>query len=509
MINASGFFLKIWFEKIAFFNSPLVRALLLACLLTGCEGDVSGGEQTVVSSGGPASGARLFVNNVDGNDNNDGISLPFKSLQYALDQLRPGDVLVIQSTEQDYQTDQEISDPNIDGNILRGFRLSTSGTKSAPIVIEGDITSPPTIHQGQSDFANDGSARIGLLLDCVSHVVVRNLIIRGVNEAGISSSMVGACETSNVTLDGNTIYDVYGEKYVGGIRLMGVNEVIIQNNKIRDVYTRQANEERGLIKAGSSLSNIFIGDNTFNNLDAGVVLNAQGFGSTDFYPEEAIVNIQIHNNTFKQVVRPVNFYNQINDSSGIYEIKTGLFKSVDVSGNLFLTVEESAILVELGDSEYQSESFCLFNNNFIDTDLSAIDITGVQYAEIFNNIFVRPESNILVTRSPQSSIVNSIAYSNFNLFLDVKYLTWQLDVGGMAEEDFSDLSNWQYAQSHPELSVGPDLDSSNNDPLFIDPLDDFRLSDASPALLAGRYGASIGYDYTLPLDFKSNCRMLF
>ena len=56
-----------------------------------------------------------------------------------------------------------------------------------------------------------------------------------------------------------------------------------------------------------------------------------------------------------QVILPVNFHNRINDDSANDEIKTGLFSSLDVSGNLFYDVEESSILIKLGDSEYQSE----------------------------------------------------------------------------------------------------------------------------------------------------------
>ena len=53
-----------------------------------------------------------------------------------------------------------------------------------------------------------------------------------------------------------------------------------------------------------------------------------------------------------------------------------------MSGNLFHMPEDSekadsAILLDLGGGEYQSESFCLFNNNFIDTASIVIDIPGV------------------------------------------------------------------------------------------------------------------------------------
>ena len=521
--------IKTWFTKAI--GALMVGTLTLpAVILSGCGGDVSGGAQTVVNSGGPVTGARLFVNNVSGDDTNDGITLPFQSLQYALDQLRPGDVLVVQhNEEQPYHTDNIIKQVyDTDGVLLktlRGYRVTNSGTISAPIIIEGDITSRPVINQQQESFASSSNdVALGLLLDCVSHVVVRNIEITKVNEAGISSSINGACETNNITLEGNRIHRVYGEKYVGGIRLMGVSDTVIRNNEISDVFSQLANEENELIRTGRGLSNIVIDGNTFTNLDSGVIINAQGLGSPAYSlnTEEPVANIQIHNNNFTQVKLPVNFHNQISDTSANDKIKTGLFKSVDVSGNLFHMPEDSekadsAILLDLGDSEYQSESFCLFNNNFIDTASIVIDISGVKTVEIFNNIFHPTlegfDVNLLVTRSPEnSSLENSIAYSDYNLyFAPADYLSWRLDAGGPLEDVFRDMDNWQNVESHPQLSTKPDADSQKNtDPLFIDQLNnDFRLSVESPALLAGRNGVSIGYDYTQALDFRSNCRALF
>ncbi|MDG2472380.1 MAG: right-handed parallel beta-helix repeat-containing protein [Pseudomonadales bacterium] len=510
MTSELGTFLKILIKNPPFINPVYAVGLMLVWLLTGCGGDASGGEQTVVSSGGPAPGARLFVNNVDGDDDNDGIDKPFKSLQYALDQLRPGDVLVVQNSGQPYKSDipEQIFDDN--GQPLKtvsGFRLGTSGTATKPITIEGDSTLPPIIDQEQDDFVTGSNTVLGLLLDCVSNIVVRNLTIINVNEAGITSSIEGACETNNITLEGNTIYDVYGENYVGGIRLMGVSDVLIKENDIRNIKSRPVNEPQRFLTIGHRLSNIFIEKNTFESLDSGIVINAQGLGSTTFQPEEPITNIKIHKNSFDQVKAPVNFHNRTNDSSGVNTTKTGVFRSVDISGNLFHGVEESAILVELKGSVYQSESFCFFNNNFIDNASTAIDISGVKNVEIFNNIFHPLQglnNNILET---QLSVNNSIAYSDYNLyFASAEHLRWKLG----EDPPLQGIAEWRDAES-AQLSTKPGINSQAAvDPLFIDPLNnDFDLSDGSPALLAGRDGVSIGYDYSLPLDFSSNCRATF
>ncbi|MBQ77136.1 MAG: hypothetical protein CL692_00995 [Cellvibrionales bacterium] len=509
--------IKIW-SRTAIQAAALASLMLSVGFLGGCGGGVSGGEQATVNSGASPTGARLFVNNITGDDTANGITEPFQSLQYALDQLRPGDVLVIQSSGADYFTDNTIEPIASVGDeslkTVGGFRLSNSGTISAPIIIEGDITSRPVINQRQEGFASDKSdAVLGLLLDCVSHIVIRNLEIKNVNEAGISSSIEGACETHNITLEGNYIHHVYGAKYVGGIRLMGVSDVVIRKNEISDVFSQLDSEESELIRTGRGLSNIMIDSNTFTNLDRGVIINAQGLVSPAFSRnnEESVSNVQINNNTFQQVNKAVNFHSQIADASASETTKTGVFKGIDVSGNLFFDVD-SAVLAELGDTGYQSESFCLFNNNFIDTASTVVDISGVKHLEIFNNIFMRPDEDLLVTRSPANSLLeNSIAYSDYNLYwLPTEFLSWQLDANGPSDTFFPDLPNWQSAESHPQLTTAPDVVSLNTDPQFIDPFNnDFRLSDSSPVLLAGLDGVSIGYDYNFPLDFKSNCRILF
>ncbi len=508
-------FLKISLKKIAFISPSCVGGLILIWLLTGCGGDVSGGEQTVVSSGGPAPGARLFVNNVDGDDDNDGIDKPYKSLQYALDQLLPGDVLVVQNTGRPYTRTitEQILDDNGQPKTVTRFRLRTSGTVSKPITIEGDATSPPIIDQGQHDFATGTNTALGLVLDCVSNIIIRNLKIINVNEAGITSSIEGACETNNITIEGNTIDNVHGGNYVGGIRLMGVSDVLIKGNTIRNIKSRPVNQPHPFFTISHRLSNVSIESNTFDGLDSGIVINAQGLGTTTFQPEEPITNIKIYKNIFDQVKAPVNFYNRTNDSSGVNNIKTGVFRSVDISGNLFHDVEEAAILVDIKGSEYQSESFCLFNNNFIDTASTAIDILGVKNVEIFNNIFHPTvegvNENILETRPP--SLGNSIAYSDYNLyFAPAEHLRWKLGIDDTSSEVYEGIAQWRVAVSD-QLSIKPDINSqAATDPLFIDPSDnDFDLSDGSPALLAGRNGVSIGSDYSLPLDFSSNCRVIF
>ena len=159
-------FLKISLKKIVFISPSCVGGLILIWLLTGCGGDAAGGEQTVFSPDITPSGATFYVDNRFGDDSSDGIAQPYQSLQYALDQLRPGDKLIIIDSGVPYTSPDN-----------QAFVLNISGTESANIIIQGENAKRPVIDQGKLS-AQDQYSALGLLLDCVSYVVIRNLEIK-------------------------------------------------------------------------------------------------------------------------------------------------------------------------------------------------------------------------------------------------------------------------------------------------------------------------------------------
>ena len=474
---------------------------LLTFTLSGCGGSVSGGEQTILNSSSNASGARLQVNNVSGSDAADGINQPFQSLQYALNQLRPGDVLVVQDSGQPYSTSNIIGEErDSNGDLiktLRGFKLTNSGTEALPIIIEGENTGRPIIDQQQSSSVMN-NAILGLLLDCVNHIVIRNIEIRNANEAGISSSTTGACDTTHITIDNNHIHHIYGEKYVGGIRMMGVSNLLVRDNYLHDIFSQQSSEDKVLVTNGRGLSNILIENNQFEALDTGVAINAQGLGNSTFSLErqENVSGIQLANNIFNHVVNSINFYTTISDSSSSDKIMTGLFSDVDIYGNIFEQVN-SAFILDTGSSLYPSESVCVFNNTIINTLLSSLVLTDARDIEIFNNIFSMPQSTILETNTATANASqNSLAYIDNNIFWNFSTLSWRLGNSSATDTIYSDLVSWNMASSHPELEANPDVNAMLDDPEFIDPSNaNYQLSPTSPALLAGRFGMSIGADF--------------
>ena len=478
--------------------------ICLTLTLSGCGGSVSGGEQTVLNSEANASGARLQVNNISGSDAADGINQPFQSLQYALNQLRPGDVLVVQDSGQPYSTSEVIAEErNANGDLLktlRGFKLSTSGTEALPIIIEGENTGRPVIDQQQTSSIA-GNAILGLLLDCVNHIVVRNFEIRNANEAGISSATNGACDTTDITIEDNHIHGIYGEKYVGGIRMMGVSNLLIRGNHLHDIFSQQSSEDKVFFTDGRGLDNILIEDNQFEALDTGVAINAQGIGSSTFALErqESVTGIQIANNVFNHVGHSIALHTAISDASSSDKIMTGLFSDLDIYGNTFNQVD-SALVVDTGKSLYPSKSVCVFNNTIINTLSSSLVLTSVRETEIFNNIFSMPQSTLLETNiATANTSQNNLRYVDNNLFWNFSALSWRLSKGGAADTTYPDLVSWNMASSHPELEANPDINALLDDPEFIDPSSaNYQLSPTSPALLAGRFGMSVGADFNFP-----------
>lgn len=484
-----------------------ILTLPLFILLSSCGGGgASGGEQTEFSPVVDFSGGTFRVNNIEGSDLANGSDQAFQTLQHAFDQLRPGDTLIIEQTVQPYSSAAVIKEERdflgVVIKTLRGFQLSQSGTADFPIVIEGRGVNPPVIDQGRSSSSSN-EAFLGILLDCVSHVTIRNLEIRNVNEAGISSAFDGVCETNDVVIENNNIHHVYGEKYVGGIRMMGVNNLVARDNYIHDIFSNQTAEAKLFVNNDRGLSGIVIEGNTIDQVVTGVAINNQGIGAGSYTsnPEELIDGLQITDNIFDTVGQAVALRTEIVDNTITDELNTGAFNHIDIYGNI-VHLASNVLVASLGNSEYQSNNVCIFNNTFVDVVDEGFDISGVTNLQNFNNIFSSPFSEILITRSPSNPLLrNSIAYSDNNLFTNFTQLSWVLDNRGSAETSYPNLLSWQMAETHPELSINPDQFALLIDPVFINELDqNFNLSAGSPAIGTGRFGMSIGADFSLPAN---------
>ncbi len=293
---------------------------------------------------------------------------------------------------------------------------------------------------------------------------------------------------------------------------MGVSDAVVSDNQIENVFSNMTAVDTAMLNNGAGVQNIIIENNQFDSLNVGVLVNAQGLGDpaiTDSQ-EEAVVGLQVAHNRFSgSVDQAISLQSHILDDAVTGKFQTGHFAEVDVYGNVFEQVD-SALIADLDDDEYQSASVCVFNNTVYESGSAAIgaeaailDIAGLSQMQIFNNVIVNPQGDVLLTRAPSTAArSNSLEYSDNNLFLNSDILNWHLDVGGADDTAYADLVSWQGANTHPDWTdplANPDTASLLADPQFIDqPGGDYRLSATSPASLAGRFGMSIGADYDLP-----------
>lgn len=474
---------------------------LIPILLIGCDGKVRGGTQTIIEDQIDVSGVTLRVNNFSGSDDADGIEVPYRSLQFALNQLRPGDTLLIERGAGPYKY-SNLDNPQDLIRSKQGFKLSVSGSPQLPITIKGDSELKSIIDQeGQS---------IGLFLDCVSNVIIQNLEIRDTVNAGISSAIHGGCETSNVTIEDNLIHDVVGYRFVGGVRMMGVSDLIIRNNEIENIFqdNSQLEPNFNFIDWGKGVSNLTIEGNIISLVDTGVIINAQGFVDNILFAdnEEVVSSLKISENIFRSLEDATSLKSNISSTTANSIFKVSNFRNVEFKFNIFDDISNKAIFVDSGDALFQSEKFCVFNNTFVNSSSSFLDISGVSNLEIYNNVF--DDSNIIVLKTNatgNTELINSITYSNYNFYSNSSILSWELDFSGPSYEIFPALSQWQSA-SRQDLINNPDNNSLLSIPVFIDTEnDDYRLSSTTPTSILGRDDMVIGYNFGSEIDYLSNC----
>ncbi|MEM7083027.1 MAG: hypothetical protein AAF465_09855 [Pseudomonadota bacterium] len=435
------------------------------------SGDSGSGDGGTGDSG-TADGRKTYVVDADdptASDDNDGITAPFASLQRGLDILEPGDTLIIEPAASPYRDNDSTA---VDG--VRGFVLNQSGLLDLPITIVGDFPTP-VIDQGKTAASSDEPV-VGLLLNCVSHVIVRNIEIRQTNDAGITTSLSG-CTTSDITIERTLIRNVFGNHDVGGIRLANTRESQIKENRIHDVYSSSSVTSSPAV-ANDAVSDIRIEDNVIHSVDAGVTLRTAG---------SAMNAVSVRQNEFENVARALHLQADAN--------RLGQMQDIEFLGNLVRT-SESVLDSDLDRAGTQSQGVKVFNNTFVDVTGPALNLNGIALFENYNNLFVRPGADLLVSQRPFSpSIQNSIAYSDNNMVWQGSGPAWTLDLGTLTAYRFVGLPAWQTALSDfegGELSINPDQSTIWADPDFVNETNgDFTPQ--NPATLGtGRYGGNIG-----------------
>ncbi|MEO1576542.1 MAG: right-handed parallel beta-helix repeat-containing protein, partial [Pseudomonadota bacterium] len=340
---------------------------------------------------------------------------------------------------------------------------------------DGRVGQPrPVIDQGQSAAA--ATPTVGLLLDCVSHVIVRNIEIRQVNDAGITTSLDG-CVTTDLRVESSHVHHVYGSDLVAGIRLANTSGARVRANLLHDIV-REAGASTPVVVTAGATQDVLVQSNSISRAHSGVALRSAG---------HAVADVAITQNRLTDLETAV--HAQADAGSA------GSVSDVAISDNTIAGVA-SAVTAEFDRSSQQSSGLVFHNNTVVDTSDAALIVSGVDGLASYNNIFANTASDVLVTEVPRDPArVNSIDYIDNNLIWSEAGPYWTLSLGGLAAQRFVGLDTWRSAWSgvsHDDLIADPDVSSLFADPQFTNAAGgDYRTE--NPALIgAGRDGADIG-----------------
>lgn len=454
-------------------TGPGVRRwiFLAVATLDGCGGgSSSGGEQVIVSTPVPAPQCRVFVvdpedaaasDNNDGRYARDGGTGPWRTLSHALDMADACDTVRVRATSAPYRE-------HLGGGTLAGIVIARSGEPGKPITIEGYPGERPIIDQQQD--GTEAMPVAGFLLQCVSWITLRNFELRNVAEAGVTSSLEG-CSSSHITLENLVIHDVFGGNLVAGIRLAGVSDVFVENNRVDNIF--KVRDDGGPFVAASRDAGlgIRIERNTIGAVEAGIIASLQ--------TGNALSDLSIHHNRIAGGVTAVSL---LSGETG------GAFSQVDVFGNVIHDVETS-LAASAPMATVSSATLTIYNNTFANNSGASVIVDGFNGLSLYNNIFFRVDGDFL-----KAGATARFDFVDFNLYWSPAGSAWTLD--GASPRTYNILQDWQSAYSAETptaLRADPDEQGLVADPLFADSdQSDFRILPGSAAALSGYGGVSRG-----------------
>lgn len=432
-------------------------------------------------------------------------------VQAALDNLNPGDTLILRAGDGVYR-----SHALAPGQTLRGFTLRRSGTPQAPIRILGEAAAGfkrPVIDQGRvynpqatSDELS-GEPVVGLYLPCVSHVQVENLEIRMAQEAGISTAL-GGCRSENLQILNNYIHQIHGRGWVGAIRAWGTSDLLIQGNVLADIVHTAPGAELPAIPAASSeqpAQDIRIEHNDLAAAPSGVQLLALDRGTLE--------NIGIGANHFRDLptaLKATTLSTTATGTDAAASWPNARINRVAVQGNLFEHLELGGDL-DLSAARDESTGWLFANNTYNDCRTAALRFSAIEALEFYNNLLHNAHANVLLSLAPiNPNLSNSISQWDYNLYWHPSYKAasgpaWLLDVGSARATERASLTAWQNAFSAQDqgdetansyrptqLAAAPDSHALFSEPLFVD-ASQANYTPQNPQLQsAGREGGVIG-----------------
>ncbi|HND51952.1 MAG TPA: Calx-beta domain-containing protein [Pirellulaceae bacterium] len=402
----------------------------------------------------------LWVSN-DGSDvTGDGSEAsPWKSLQYAADQVGPGDYVIVKPGQ------------------YWGFQVTTDGKADAPITFHAE---PGVL----IDAPNPENNLDGINLEGADYVTIENFTVNDMPRTGIRSVM-----NTNAVIRGNTI-DHSG--FWGVLTGWSYNLLVEGNSVSHSVH------EHGIYISNSSDDGIIRNNLVYENHDSGIQFNADGFLEGDGVHSRNIVegNVLFGNGT-----------------GGGATINLDGFQDGIVRNNLLFENHSTGIVLYVGYAAEPSTNNVVANNTVVmasDARWALLLENASSGNTIVNNILLNKNPNRGSITADDSSRVGLV--SDHNIVVDrftangwqtIDFAHWKAISGQDANSVLStpeDVFIDPAAGDYRLKTSSPALDAA--DPQFAPAVDVYqhaRPYGAGPdigALEAGQFVSQVQFDWS-------------
>jgi parallel beta-helix repeat protein len=356
--------------------------------------------------------------------------LPWGTIQYGVDQLDPGDILLVR-----------------DGN-YQGFLVRRNGTAINPITIKAANNS--VYITSDSGIGDDFEERI--TINNSSYVIIDGFNIPGDHTAGNGIGAHGAKPSSpmyGIIIRNNTVHDIGSGTAYGntGIYVSHTNGALIENNTIYN------SGEHGIYVANAGAKNTIVrGNRIYSNGTNGIHMN----GDLSTGGDGSLTGLLLTNNIIYD-----NGQNGIN-MDGVQDST--------ISNNIVYKNARHGVAIYRIDGAAGPKNITIVNNTFDSNNDWAVRFSEDQGGHtIFNNILLSRLGSIRTN----SNTVASTYSSNYNISSN-KYST----NGG---ETTISLATWQTNTSNDLHSIDTTADENFNNELD----GDYTLKNGAPAINVG------------------------
>jgi parallel beta-helix repeat protein len=477
-----------------------------------------------------AAGLTYYVS-TSGNDANQGTqSESWRTIQFGVDNLAPGDTLIVES-----------------GTYSEEVALSLSGTETNLITIRSAIAGQAVINASGQDY--------GLHIYDSNYVVVQGLAIEGAQEADVfmtgtvTHTTLSQCDIRNSQV--GVLVGCSGscaDRQYGGDNLLLENTV--HDNDQEGLYFHDgqftlrgnevyANRRSGIAMASTEddwlIEDNFIHDNGSEGLrtsDFGMVLDTLSYVQGHIIRRNEISNnhgagIYLGHNHVKFYENDVhhNARNSVRDGHGIYmsgveycevydnkfhhnqndNYSSGIRLGGDhniVRNNEIYENDMGMYVVDGNADHLHSARYNIVRNNLIYKNvITGIELNGAQHNEFYNNTLYGGEGWGLALVDGNYNTSEDNVYKNNIVYYTGLPEGWELirigegnDAGYVEDYNilypdrsyFANIGGNLYSFAQYRSASGQGIHSINQDPFFVDAANDnFHLAPDSPAIDAG------------------------